>query len=429
MSLQVEKLEKNMAKLTIEAPADEFEKAVEKSYQKNKNRMSVPGFRKGKVPRKMLEKMYGAQIFFEDAINDLIPEVYSREVTAAEDLEIVSQPKIEVTQAEAGQSFIFTAEVAVKPEVTLGDYKGVEVPKTEITVTDEDVEAELKKEQEKNSRTISVEDRAAQLNDIVTIDFEGSVDGVPFDGGQATEYPLTLGSNTFIPGFEEQLVGAKVGDDVDVKVTFPEEYQAKELAGKEAIFKCAVKKIEAKELPELDDDFAKDVSEFDTLAEYKEHVKTNLEDKKADEAKRAKEDAAVDKAIENAQMDIPEAMLMTQCRQMLDDFSRRMQSQGLSMDQYFQFTGMTADKMMEDMKPQALKRIQTRLVLEKVAEVENIQPTEEEVNEEISKMAEAYKMEADKLKELLGERELEQMKKDMAVQKAVTVIADAAKEV
>ena len=399
MSLQVEKMEKNMAKLTIEVAAEDLEKAMQNAYQKAKGRISIPGFRKGKAPRKMIEQMYGKGVFLEDAVNALIPEHYS------------------------------TAEVAVKPEVTLGDYKGVEVPKTEITVTDEDVEAELKKEQEKNSRTISVEDRAAQLNDIVTIDFEGSVDGVPFDGGQATEYPLTLGSNTFIPGFEEQLVGAKVGDDVDVKVTFPEEYQAKELAGKEAIFKCAVKKIEAKELPELDDDFAKDVSEFDTLAEYKEHVKTNLEDKKADEAKRAKEDAAVDKAIENAQMDIPEAMLMTQCRQMLDDFSRRMQSQGLSMDQYFQFTGMTADKMMEDMKPQALKRIQTRLVLEKVAEVENIQPTEEEVNEEISKMAEAYKMEADKLKELLGERELEQMKKDMAVQKAVTVIADAAKEV
>ena len=374
----------------------------------------------------MIEQMYGKGVFLEDAVNALIPEHYSKALAECE-LEIVSQPTIDITQAEPGKAFIFTAEVAVKPEVTLGDYKGVEVPKTEITVTD--VEAELKKEQEKNSRTISVEDRAAQLNDIVTIDFEGSVDGVPFDGGQATEYPLTLGSNTFIPGFEEQLVGAKVGDDVDVKVTFPEEYQAKELAGKEAIFKCAVKKIEAKELPELDDDFAKDVSEFDTLAEYKEHVKTNLEDKKANEAKRAKEDAAVDKVIENAQMDIPEAMLMTQCRQMLDDFSRRMQSQGLSMDQYFQFTGMTADKMMEDMKPQALKRIQTRLVLEKVAEVENIQPTEEEVNEEISKMAEAYKMEADKLKELLGERELEQMKKDMAVQKAVTVIADAAKEV
>ena len=428
MSLQVEKMEKNMAKLTIEVAAEDLEKAMQNAYQKAKGRISIPGFRKGKAPRKMIEQMYGKGIFLEDAVNALIPEHYSKALAEC-DLEIVSQPTIDITQAEPGKALIFTAEVAVKPEVTLGDYKGVEVPKTEITVTDEDVEAELKKEQEKNSRTINVEDRGAQLQDVVTIDFEGSVDGVPFDGGQATEYPLTLGSNTFIPGFEEQLVGAKVGDDVDVKVTFPEEYQAKELAGKEAIFKCAVKKIEAKELPELDDDFAKDVSEFDTLAEYKEHVKTNLEDKKANEAKRAKEDAAVDKAIENAQMDIPEAMLMTQCRQMLDDFSRRMQSQGLSMDQYFQFTGMTADKMMEDMKPQALKRIQTRLVLEKVAEVENIQPTEEEVNEEISKMAEAYKMEADKLKELLGERELEQMKKDMAVQKAVTVIADAAKEV
>ena len=428
MSLQVEKMEKNMAKLTIEVAAEDLEKAMQNAYQKAKGRISIPGFRKGKAPRKMIEQMYGKGVFLEDAVNALIPEHYSKALAEC-DLEIVSQPTIDITQAEPGKALIFTAEVATKPEVTLGDYKGVEVPKTEINVTDEDVDAEIKKEQEKNSRTINVEDRGAQLQDVVTIDFEGSVDGVPFDGGQATEYPLTLGSNTFIPGFEEQLVGAKVGDDVDVKVTFPEEYQAKELAGKEAIFKCAVKKIEAKELPELDDDFAKDVSEFDTLAEYKEHVKTNLEERKVNEAKRAKEDAAVDKVIENAQMDIPEAMLMTQCRQMLDDFSRRMQSQGLSMDQYFQFTGMTADKMMEDMKPQALKRIQTRLVLEKVAEVENIQPTEEEVNEEISKMAEAYKMEADKLKELLGERELEQMKKDMAVQKAVTVIADAAKEV
>ena len=428
MSLQVEKLEKNMAKLTIEVSAEDLEKAMQAAYQKAKGRITLPGFRKGKAPRKMIEQMYGKGIFLEDAANALIPEHYSKALEEC-DLEIVSQPEIDVTQAEPGKAFIFTAEVAVKPEVTLGEYKGVEVPKSETEVTDEDVEAELKKEQEKNSRTINVEDRAAQLNDIVTIDFEGSVDGVPFDGGQATEYPLTLGSNTFIPGFEDQLVGAKVGDDVDVKVTFPEEYQAKELAGKEAIFKCAVKKIEAKELPELDDDFAKDVSEFDTLAEYKEHVKTNLVEKKENEAKHAKEDAAVDKIIENAQMDIPEAMLETQCRQMLDDFSRRMQSQGLSMDQYFQFTGMSAEKMMEDMKPQALKRIQTRLVLEKVAEVENIQPTEEEVNEEISKMAEAYKMEADKLKELLGERELEQMKKDMAVQKAVTLVADAAKEV
>ena len=421
-------MEKNMAKLTIEVSAEDVEKAMQSAYQKAKGRISIPGFRKGKAPRKMIEQMYGKGIFLEDAVNALIPEHYSKALGECE-LEIVSQPKIDLVQTEPGKALIFTAEVAVKPEVTLGEYKGVEVPKSEIEVTDEEVDAEVKKEQEKNSRTINVEDRAAQLNDIVTIDFEGSVDGVPFDGGQATEYPLTLGSNTFIPGFEDQLVGAKVGDDVDVKVTFPEEYQAKELAGKEAIFKCAVKKIEAKELPELDDDFAKDVSEFDTLAEYKEHVKTNLVEKKENEAKHAKEDAAVDKIIENAQMDIPEAMLETQCRQMLDDFSRRMQSQGLSMDQYFQFTGMTAEKMMEDMKPQALKRIQTRLVLEKVAEVENIQPTEEEVNEEISKMAEAYKMEADKLKELLGERELEQMKKDMAVQKAVTLVADAAKEV
>ena len=428
MSLQVEKMEKNMAKLTIEVSAEDVEKAMQSAYQKAKGRISIPGFRKGKAPRKMIEQMYGKGVFLEDAVNALIPEHYSKALGECE-LEIVSQPKIDLVQTEPGKALIFTAEVAVKPEVTLGEYKGVEVPKSEIEVTDEEVDAEVKKEQEKNSRTINVEDRAAQLNDIVTIDFEGSVDGVPFDGGQATEYPLTLGSNTFIPGFEDQLVGAKVGDDVDVKVTFPEEYQAKELAGKEAIFKCAVKKIEAKELPELDDDFAKDISEFDTLAEYKEHVKTNLVEKKENEAKHAKEDAAVDKIIENAQMDIPEAMLETQCRQMLDDFSRRMQSQGLSMDQYFQFTGMTAEKMMEDMKPQALKRIQTRLVLEKVAEVENIQPTEEEVNEEISKMAEAYKMEADKLKELLGERELEQMKKDMAVQKAVTLVAEAAKEV
>ena len=427
MSLQVEKMEKNMAKLTIEVAAEDLEKAMQNAYQKAKGRISIPGFRKGKAPRKMIEQMYGKGVFLEDAVNALIPEHYSKALAECE-LEIVSQPTIDITQAEPGKAFIFTAEVAVKPEVTLGDYKGVEVPKTEITVTDEEVEAELKTEQEKNSRTISVEDRAAQLNDIVTIDFEGSVDGVPFDGGQATEYPLTLGSNTFIPGFEEQLVGAKVGDDVDVKVTFPEEYQAKELAGKEAIFKCAVKKIEAKELPELDDDFAKDVSEFDTLAEYKEHVKTNLEDKKANEAKRAKEDAAVDKVIENAQMDIPEAMLMTQCRQMLDDFSRRMQSQGLSMDQYFQFTGMTADKMMDELRPQAEKRIKTRLVLEAIAKAENIEITDEKLDEEIAKMAEAYQMEADKLKSFMGDKEKEQMKQDMAVQEAITFVVDNAVE-
>lgn len=428
MSLQVEKLEKNMAKLTIEVSAEDLEKAMQNAYQKAKGKISIPGFRKGKAPRKMIEQMYGKGIFLEDAANALIPEHYSKALSECE-LEIVSQPEINVTQAEPGKAFIFTADVAVKPEVVLGEYKGVEVPKAETEVTDEEVEAEIKKEQEKNSRTVTVEDRGAENGDVVTIDFEGFVNDVPFDGGKGTEYPLTLGSHTFIPGFEEQLVGTKAGDHVEVNVTFPEEYQAPDLAGKAAVFKCDVKKVEAKELPEVDDDFAQDVSEFDTLAEYKEDLKAKLAKKKADESLRAKEDAAVEKIIENAQMDIPEAMVMTQVRQMADDFSRRMQAQGLSMEQYFQFTGLTAEKMMEDMKPQALKRIQTRLVLEKIAETENIEPSEEEVNDEIAKMAETYKMEADKLKGLIGENELKQMKMDMAVQKAVTLVAEAAKEV
>lgn len=427
MSLQVEKLEKNMAKLTIEVPAEELEKAMQNAYLRAKNRITIPGFRKGKAPRKMIEQMYGKGIFLEDAANALIPEQYSKALEEC-DFEIVSQPEIDVTQIEPGKAFIFTAEVAVKPEVTLGEYKGLEVPKSETEVTDEEIEAELKKEQEKNSRTITVEDRGAENGDIATIDFEGFVDGTAFEGGKGTDYPLTLGSGSFIPGFEDQLVGAKAGDHVEVNVTFPEEYQSKDLAGKAAVFQCDVKKVETKELPELDDDFAQDVSEFDTLAEYKEDIKKNLAERKEKEARTAKENAAVDKAIENAQMEIPDAMIETQISQMLDDFSRRMQAQGLTMEQYMQFTGLTADKMREEMKPQALKRIQTRLVLEKIAETENIQPSEEEVNEEISKMAEMYKMEADKLKELLGDRELEQMKKDMAVQKAVTLVADEAKE-
>ena len=406
MSLQVEKLEKN---------------------QKQKSRISLPGFRKGKAPRKMIESMYGKGVFMEDAVNSLVPQEYSKAIADC-DLEIVSQPEINVTQMEPGKALIFTADVATKPEVTLGDYKGVEVPKTEIAVTDEEVDAEVKKEQDKNSRTVVVEDRAAANGDITTIDFEGFVDGVAFDGGKGSDYALTLGSGTFIPGFEDQLVGANTGDHVEVKVTFPEEYQAKELAGKEAVFQCDVKKIETKEVPELDDEFAKDVSEFDTLAEYKEDVKKNLTEKKEKEARTAKENAAVDKAIENAQMDIPDLMIQTQCRQMMDDFARRMQQQGLSMDQYFQFTGQSMDKMMEDMKPQALKRIQTRLVLEKIAETENTQPSEEEITEEIQKMADAYKMEADKIREAIGEDGIEQLKKDLSVQKAVTLIADAAVE-
>ena len=427
MSLQVEKMEKNMAKLTIEVSAEELDKAMQNAYLKARGKISIPGFRKGKAPRKMIEQMYGKGIFLEDAANALIPEHYSKALEEC-DLEIVSQPEIDVTQAEPGKAFIFTAEVAIKPEVTLGEYKGVEVPKSETEVTDEDIDAEIKKEQEKNSRTVTVEDRGAENGDITTIDFEGFVDGVAFEGGKGTDYPLTLGSGSFIPGFEDQLVGAKAGDHVEVNVTFPEEYQAAELAGKAAVFQCDVKKVETKELPELDDDFAQDVSEFDTLAEYREDVKKNLTEKKEKEARAAKENAAVDKAIENAEMEIPDAMLNTQVRQMMNDFASRMQSQGLTMEQYFQFTGMTAEKMQEEMKPQALKRIQTRLVLEKIAETENIEVSEDEVNEEISKMAEMYKMEADKLKELLGDRELEQMKKDMAVQKAVTLVADEAKE-
>ena len=422
MSLQVEKLEKNMAKLTIEAPADEFEKAVEKSYQKNKNRMSVPGVRKGKVPRKMLEKMYGTQIFFEDAINDLIPEVYSREVTAAEDLEIVSQPKIEVTQAEAGQSFIFTAEVALKPAVELGQYKGLAVEKDSVEVTDEDVAAEIEKVRKENSRTISVEDRAVEDGDIATIDFEGFIDGEAFEGGKGTDYPLTIGSHSFIDTFEEQLVGKNLNEEVEVNVTFPEDYQAKELAGKPAMFKVTVKELKKVELPEADDEFAQDVSEFDTLEEYKNDIRTKLTEQKETEAKNALEDKAVAAVVEGAKMDIPEPMIDLQVRQMAENFARRLQSQGISWEQYCQFTGMTTDKLFEQMRPQALKTIQSRLVLEAVAAAENIIASEEDFAAEIDKMAEAYKMEADKIKEMMGEEEKNSIMKDLAVTKAAEFI-------
>ncbi|MDO5136252.1 MAG: trigger factor [Eubacteriales bacterium] len=428
MSLQVEKMEKNMAKLTIEVSAEDLDQAMERAYHKAKGRISIPGFRRGKAPRKMIEKMYGKGVFMEDAVNAIIPEHYSKAVEES-DLEIVSQPEINVEQMEPGKALIFTAEVAVKPEVTLGEYKGVEVPVSDVAVTDEDVDAEVKKEQEKNSRTIAVEDRAAAKDDIVTLDFEGFVDGEAFEGGKGTDYSLTLGSGTFIPGFEDQLVGASAGDHVEVNVTFPEEYQAKELAGKAAVFQCDIKKIETKELPALDDDFAKDVSEFDTLEEYKESVRKSLAEKKEKAARTAKENAAIDKVIENAQMDIPEPMIRTQSRQMMDDFARGMQRQGLTMEQYFQFTGLSAEKMLEDTKPQALKRIQTRLVLEAVVAAEQLQAGEDEVEQEIAKMAEMYKMEPDKVKELLGEKGLAQMKEDLAVQKAVTLIADTAKEV
>ncbi|HIT14286.1 MAG TPA: trigger factor [Candidatus Scatomonas merdigallinarum] len=427
MSVQVENLEKNMAKLTIEVSAEELEKALQSAYLKQKKNISIPGFRKGKVPRAMIEKMYGAGVFYEDAANALIPQAYSQ---AAEEskLDIVSRPEIHVEQIEKGKPFIFTAEVAVKPDVTLGEYKGVAVPVSHTEVTDEEVEAELKKEQEKNSRTITVEDRAAEKGDIVTIDFEGTVDGETFQGGSGKDYPLTLGSGTFIPGFEDQLVGAKAEDVVDVHVTFPEDYNSEELKGKAAVFKCTVHKIETKELPELDDDFAKDVSEFDTLEEYKNSLREDLKKKKEDEAKREKENAAVDKAVANAQMEIPDAMLDTQAAQMVDNFARRLSAQGMSMEQYMQYTGQNAAALQEQMKPQALKQIQTRLVLEKVAQVENIQISDERLEEEFEKMAKMYGMEKDKLKEILGDAEKDQMREDLAVQEAVTFLADNAVE-
>lgn len=427
MSLQVEKLEHNMAKLTVEVSAEELEGALQKAYQKQKGKISVPGFRKGKVPRQMIEKMYGPEIFYDDAANALIPEAYSKAYDES-GLDIVSQPKIDVVQIEKGKAFIFTAEVAVKPEVTLGQYKGLEVDKISNRVTAKEVDAKLEEEQQKNARTITVEGRPVQDKDEVILDFEGFVDGVAFEGGKGENYPLTIGSGAFIPGFEEQLIGAEPEKEVEVKVTFPEEYQAEELQGKDAVFKCTVHEIKAKELPELDDEFASEVSEFDTLDEYKADIKAKIKEQKTNEGKRAQEDQAVEAIIANSEMDIPEAMVDTQTRQMVDDFAQRLQQQGLSMEQYMQFTGMTAEKMLEEMRPQAEKRIKTRLVLEAVAKAENIEISDEKLDEEIAKMAEAYQMEADKLKEFMGDKEKDQMKQDMAVQEAITFVVENAVE-
>lgn len=428
MSVQVEKLEKNMAKLTIEVSAEEFDAAIEQAYQKDKKKISLPGFRKGKAPRKMIEKMYGTGVFYEDAANIVIPKAYSEAAKECGE-EIVSQPEISVTQIGAGQPFIFTAEVALKPAVTLGDYKGVEVEKTPVEVSEEEVDKEVDKERENNSRTIDVDDRAVEKGDMIKLNFEGFVDGTPFEGGKAEDYSLTIGSGSFIPGFEDQLIGAKIGEEVEVNVTFPEEYHAAELKGKPAVFKCTVNEIKVKELPEADDEFAKDVSEFDTLAEYKDDIRAKLLEKKTADAKREKQNKTVAKAVENATMEIPEAMITEQVRRMADDFARRLQSQGLSMDQYMQFTGLTMDALAQQMRPEALKRIQNSLVLEAIAKAENIEVSDEKVNKEIEKMAAAYKMEADKLKELIGDAEKEQMKSDLAIQAAVDMITDAAVEV
>ena len=427
MSLQVENMEKNMAKLTIEVSAEELEKAIQGAYLKQRNKISVPGFRKGKVPRQMIEKMYGAEIFYEDAANALIPTAYGKAYDECE-LDIVSQPKVEVVQLEKGKPFIFTAEVAVKPEVTLGEYKGLSVDKVSNRVTAKEVDAKLEEEQKKNARTVVVEDRAVQDGDEVVLDFEGFVDGVAFEGGKGENYPLTIGSGSFIPGFEEQLIGAEAEKEVEVNVTFPEEYHSEDLAGKAAVFKCTVHEIKAKELPELDDEFAAEVSEFDTLDAYKADIKAKIKEQKIADGNRKKEDQVVEKAVANATMEIPEAMIDTQVNQMAQDFAQRIQQQGLSMEQYFQFTGMTAEKMMEELRPQAVKRIETRLVLEAIVKAENIEITDEKLDEELAKMAEAYKMEVEKLKEFMGENEKEQMKMDLAVQDAVTFLVDNAVE-
>ncbi len=426
MSLKVENLEKNMIKLTVEVEASELEKAIEKAYQKQKGQINIPGFRKGKAPRKMIEKMYGAGVFYEDAANALIPEAYSKALDEYEGTEIVSSPSIDIVQIEAGKPFIFTAEVAVKREVTLGQYKGVEVDKVEVTVSAEEVDAEIKREQEANAREIAVEDRAVADGDITVIDFEGFVDGEAFAGGKGEDYPLTIGSGAFIPGFEEQLIGAELGKEVEVNVTFPTEYHAEELAGKEAVFKCTVKEIKVKELPELDDEFASEVSEFDTMDEYRASVEKKLADKKAADVKNAKENAVIDAIVANAAMEIPAAMIETQQRQMVDDFAQRLQMQGLSMEQYFQFTGMTASAMMDQVKPQAESRIKSSLVLEAIVAAENIEASEEDFNAEVAKMAEQYKMEAAAVEEMLGEGGKKQIMSDLAIAKAVDfVVANA----
>ena len=427
MSVQVETLEKSMAKLTIEVSAEEFETALDKAYKKNKNKISLPGFRKGKAPRAMIEKMYGTGVFYEDAANDLIPGAYESAAMESE-LEIVAQPSIDVTQIEKGKPFIFTATVAVKPEVTLGDYKGIEVEKKNAEVTDEELQAEIDKVRESNSRMITVEDRAVQDGDITTIDFEGFVDGEPFEGGKGEDYPLTIGSHSFIDNFEEQLIGKNIGEETEVNVTFPEQYQAEELQGKPAVFKVTIKEIKVKELPELDDDFAQDVSEFDTVDEYKEDLKKKLLENKEAALKREKEEDVVGKIIENATMEIPDPMVDTQVRQMVQEFSQRIQSQGLSLQQYMQFTGMTPESLTNELQPQALKRIQSRLVLEAVVAAENIETSDEDLEKELEKMAEMYQMEADKLKELVGEEEKKQIALDLAVQKAVELVVDAAVE-
>jgi trigger factor len=427
MSVQVEKLEGSMAKLTIEVPAEDFEKAIEKAYQKQKGQISIPGFRKGKATRAVIEKMYGKEVFYDEAVNIVIPDAYEKAYDECGE-DIVSSPKISVVQAEAGKPVIFTAEVALKPPVTLGQYKGVEVDKLDVTVSDEEVEAELKRQQEMQARYETITDRPVKDGDQIILDFEGFVDGVAFEGGKGTNYSLGIGSGQFIPGFEEALVGAELEKEVDVNVTFPEDYQESSLAGKPAVFKCTVHEIKEKQVPELNDELASDVSEFDTVAEWRESVKADLETKKISDVKAAKQDAVVDAIVENATLEIPAAMLETEQRSMVNEFAQRITSQGLSFDQYMQFTGMTAEKMLEQVKPQAESRIKSRLVLEAVAAAENLEVTEEDFEAEVKTMAEAYALDVAKIKEMMGEDGEKQIRADILIKKALEFVADAAVE-
>ena len=428
MGLKIEKLEGSMAKLTIDVAAEEFAAACEKAYQKNKKKIRVPGFRDGKVPKNVIEKMYGKEVFYEDAANIIIPDAYEKAYDeAVKEIEIASAPKIDVVDMEEGKPFVFTAEVAVKPEIKLGKYTGVSVEKADVKVTDEEVDEAIEIERQNAARIVSVE-RPVQNGDTVTIDFEGFMNGVAFEGGKGENYPLEIGSHSFIGGFEEALIGKNLEEEFDVDVTFPENYQAAELAGKPAVFKVKIHEIKEKQLAELDDDFASDVSSYDTFAEYKESVKKNLADKKADDAKKAKEDACIDAVIADSEIEIPEMMLATTQREMLDEFAQRLQYQGMNIEQYFQYTGANAEMMMEQIKPQAEKKIKTQLVLEAIVKAENIEVSDEEFEAEIKKIAESYNMEADKVKETFsGDRE-NMFKKDIAMQKAITFVTDNAKE-
>ena len=426
MSLQVEKLEKNMAKLTIEVPAEEFDAAIKNAYNKNKNKFSIPGFRKGKAPLAMLEKMYGAGIFYEDAANEVIDASYPEAAEESKE-EIVSTPEIKVTQIEKGKAFIYEATVALKPEVTLGEYKGVEVKKAEAVVTDEDVENELTAARKKNGRLIDVEDGAIEDGDNTIIDFTGYIDDKTFDGGAGTDYPLVIGSHSFIEGFEDQLIGKKKGETCDVNVTFPAEYHADELAGKPAKFVVTIKEVKRNELPELNDEFASEVSDFDTLDEYKADIRKKLQEKKEQDAKVENENNVIEKVIENAQMELPQPMVDTQAREMVENYARRLQSQGLNINDYMKYTGMTPEKLMEQMRPEAEKRIKTRLVLEKVVEVENVEVSDEKLDEQINEIAASYKLEGAKLKEMMGEREKEQIREDLKVQAAIDLLVEQAK--